>query len=143
MATTFQRARPDQPRDLVLFEHFFLQQRPGEGVQLLPVRGQDGFGRLVALGQQSSDFFIDDGRRPLADVRAPGQLATEENGLRRIIEGEEAHLLAHPPAHHHVARKFRRRFQVVLRAGRDRSQPQLFSGASFGLMLASKYLPNG
>ena len=63
-------------------------------------------------------------------MRAPGQLATEENGLRRIIEGEEAHLLAHPPAHHHVARQFRRRFQVVLRAGRDRSQPQLFGGAS-------------
>src|SRR5438445_5023909 len=130
----FQGPRPDQPHDLVFFEHLFLQQRGGEGVQLGAVGAQDRLRRLKSLGEHPGDFFVDDGRRPLADVRIAGQLSAEEDRLRRVVEGEQPHLLAHPPADHHPARQLGRGLEVVLRPGGDAAQRNLLGGTSASAM---------
>src|SRR6266853_244459 len=118
----FERARSDQPRDLVFVENFFLQQGGGQRIELGTIRSQDALRRLVALVEEPGHFLVDDRGRPLADVRGAGQLTPQEDRLRRVVKGEEAHLLAHPPAHDHVASQFGRRLQVVLGAGRTRAE---------------------
>src|ERR1700682_671986 len=81
-----ERARSDQPRDLVLVEDFFLEQGGGQGVELGAGRGQDACRRLVALAEQAGHFLVDDPGGPLADVRVTGELTAQEHGLRRIVK---------------------------------------------------------
>src|SRR5205085_6967895 len=93
-----ERPRSDQPGDLVLLEDFLLEQRGGEHIEFGAVFADDPLRALVALGEHTRDLLIDDRGGALADVRIAGQLAAEEDCLRRVVEGKEAHLLAHPPA---------------------------------------------
>jgi len=128
--STLQGAGPDQACDLVFVEDFFFQQRLSKHVELDLVGRKDRLGGLVALIQQTGYFLVDDGGRPLAHVGTPGQLSAEEDGVLRIVEREEAHFFAHPPADHHATSEFRRRLEVVLCPGGDAAERDLLGGAT-------------
>src|SRR5579864_2777536 len=74
-----ERARADDPGDLVLLQDLLPQQRLGQQFQLGPVGRQDALGRLVALAEQPGHLLVDDGGGALADVRVAGQLPPQED----------------------------------------------------------------
>src|SRR5882762_6361585 len=112
-----ERARAEDPRDLLGVQRLALEQRAGERVQLLDVLLEDLPRAGGALDDDPLDLAVDGERGLLAVVLGARDLATEEDVLLVLAEGERAELVGHTPLADHLAGHLRRLLEVVTGAG--------------------------
>src|SRR2546425_9013306 len=125
-----ERPRAEDARDLLAVEGLALEQRAGEGVQLLDVLLDDLAGAGGALHHDPRDLGGDDERGLLAVVLRTRHLAPEEDVLLVLAEGPRPELVGHAPFAHHLAGHLRRLLEVVARARRLLVQHDLLGGAA-------------
>src|SRR5437667_5290976 len=108
-----ERARAEDPRDLLGVQRLALEQRAGERVQLLDVLLEDLPRAGGALDDDPLDLAVDGERGLLAVVLGARDLAAQEDVLLVLAEGERAELVGHTPLADHLAGHLRRLLEVV------------------------------
>src|SRR5262245_21915166 len=98
-----ERARPEDAGDLLTVERLALQEGPGQRVELVDVVGEDLARAVGALEYNLLDLAVDQERRVLAVVLGARHLATEEDVLLVLAEGQRPQVLGHPPLADHLA----------------------------------------
>ena len=88
--------------------------------------GQDLLRALVGSVHQAVDLLVDLARHFFAVVALFAKIATQEDQLFLMAEGQGAQLLRHPPLGHHPARQLGRLADIVRGAGRDVAEDELF-----------------
>src|SRR3972149_1155334 len=97
-----ERAGAEDARDLLAVEGLALEERPGEGVELLEVLLEDLARAGGALEDDALDLGVDGERGLLAVVLLAGDLPSEEDVLLVLAERERPEPVGHPPLAHHL-----------------------------------------
>src|SRR5262249_24214315 len=116
--------------DLLAVQRLALEQGPGQRMELFQVRVEELLRPRRGIHHDALDLGVDDDRRLLAVVLGTGDLATEEDVLLPLAEGERAHLVRHAPLSDHLARHLRGLLEVVAGARGLLLEHDLFGGAA-------------
>src|SRR5215813_1921215 len=104
--------------DLLTVEGLALEQGARQRVELLDVVLEDLLGAARGVHHDPLDLAVDQQRRLLAIVLLPGHLATQEDMLLVLAEGEWSELVGHAPLADHLARHLGGLLEIVAGAGR-------------------------
>src|SRR5438034_8270302 len=121
--------RAQDARDLLGVQRLALEQGARERVQLLDVFLEDLPRARRAFEHDALDLAVDGEGGLLAGILRARDLATEEDVLLVLAEGERAQLLGHAPLAHHLARHLGRLLEVVAGAGGLLVEHDLLRGA--------------
>src|SRR6202165_1548463 len=115
----------DQQLDLGGVQHFAFDQRLRDPDQRFPILREDALRRRVPRTHHLPDFFVNLDGGGFAVVAVLRDLASEENLLFFLAEGQPPQV-AHAPFANHLARQFRGPLNVVASARRHLAQEKLF-----------------
>src|SRR5439155_5583313 len=122
--------RAQDARDLLGVQRLALEQGARERVQLLDVFLEDLPRARGAFEHDALDLAVDGEGGVLAVILRARDLATEEDVLLVLAEGERAQLLGHAPLAHHLARHLGGLLEVVAGTRRLLLQHDLLGAAA-------------
>src|SRR5262245_8553943 len=94
---------PKDARDLLAVKGLTLEERTGQGVELVDIVFEDLAGSSRAVDDDLLDLAVDHDGRVLAVVLLARHFPAEEDVLLVLAEGERTQLVGHPPLADHLA----------------------------------------